>query len=407
MPTDFWSTRHGLLQAVLAAAGATYICCQGRCPLPAGDAQPEERVEHQVSNAAHAGSTQQGGRRRKKPTGVAKRALIPGKRPARRTKRQRAGELNEQRGAAAWSLERALARLALAKLAHCRLGAESPLIEEEWVRYELVGSVQRALPACDIAHLLGTRLRQFAPLLVENGYCSPPALWAAVAKNRKQGWLVEAGMAGAKLRPARQGVIDALVAHRTRYCGDSEREPDRKKRNLLQIMEEPAVAPLEVASAFPDALVLDGLPVPEWEGSTCEETASDSARSSCECPPAVARELGPLQLGSELSEVPAGVVLIVGDTGSGKTALLHHWAAQLLGSGAVDTAGDGGPTGDRAGPARSGSDRVVLCNPIGQTAVQWDPTKAIISQFGDLSTLTHSGKIMPRRHRIVQRCYAL
>lgn len=403
MPTDLWV--HGLhvpIPAVLAAAGAwTYVCCQRRCPSP-GDMQPEKRVEQPVNVAAHAGSSLRGIRCRRKPIGAAKRALVPGKRHTR-TKRQRADELNEQCGQAAWSLDRALARLALAKLAHCRLGAESPLIEEEWVRYELVGRVQRALPTCDIAHVLGPRLSQFASLLVATGYCSPPALWAAVARNRKQTWLVEAGLTGPKLRPVRQGVIDALVNHRTRYCCDTESEPDKKKRNLIQILDEPPLAPLEVASEFPGACVLDRLPVPEWEGSTRDETASGRDRSSCKCPPAAVRELRPLHFGSELSEVPGGVVLIVGDTGSGKTALLHHWASQLLGSGAIDSAADGGPR-DRAVTARSDIDQVASCHAIGQSQVQWDPSKAIISQFGDLSTLAHSGMSMLRSHRIFQRC---
>jgi hypothetical protein len=297
----------------------------------------------------------------------------------RRRAEWEAGEPNDQCGPVVWSLERALARLALAKLAHCRLGAESPLIEEDWVRHDLVRRVQQKLPTCDLAAMLGPRLRQHAATLLENGYASPPETWVMVAKNRKQSWLMEAGMTGAKLRAARQGAIDAIVAHRTRYCGDAESEPVRKKRNMLQILDEPPLAPVEVASEFPGALVLDGLPVPAWYAT------AESAESSSNCPSAAARERGPpLPVpGSELPEVPEGVVLIVGDTGSGKTTLLRHWASELLGLGAKAR--------DVRGAGTSVGTPWSVVDDIEQPQVEWDPSKAIISQFGDLNTLAHAG----------------
>ena len=302
----------------------------------------------------------------------------------RRRAEWEAGEPNHQRGPVVWSLERSFARLTLAKLAHSRLGGESPLIEEDWVRHDLVRRVQRELPACDLAAMLGPQLGQHAALLLEAGYASPPDLWAMVAKTRKQSWLVETGMAGAKLRPTRQGVIDAIVAHRTRYCGDAENEPARKKRNTLQILDEPPLAPVEVASEFPGALVLDGLPLPAWEGPIAE--GSQGPAESCSNRPfAVVTERGSrLPVGSELPEAPEGVVLITGGTGSGKTTLLRHWASQLLGLGANAS----NPRSVRPGLGTSW----FGVDDIEQPRIEWDPSKAIISQFGDLSTLTHAGE---------------
>eukprot|EP01046_Picozoa_sp_COSAG06_P054697 COSAG06_NODE_9821_length_1809_cov_1.295906_1_plen_376_part_10 len=302
------------------------------------------------------------------------------------TKRQRvdweAAEQQRQRGAAGWSLERALARLGLARLAHRRLGAESPLIEEEWVRHELVSRVQRCLAECDVAAALGPRLRQHAATLLGHGFRTPPELWAMVAKNRKQTWLVEAGLSGAKLRSARQAVIDALLVHRGRYGGDAEDEqcgPSiAKKRNQLQILEEPAPTPLQVAAEFPGAAVLDGLPAPTSKttpGLQSQEppaSGSGSGGGGSSLGRAVPQRQAAAAGTELLEEVPAGVVLIVGSTGSGKTTLLRRWAAQAAAaaSATADTTS--------SSPPEDWQEQDVV----------WDPAVAIISQFGHLSTGT-------------------
>lgn len=374
MTVDRW--KHGLRLLDIAvpvfagAAGAMCMCWQ-QPQCSSSEQHPERRAEHLSIGRARCNQLSAHKRRQR---GTPNRSVCRDtwhRRKKRRRVEWEAGESHDQPGPEGWSLERAHARLALAQLAHDRLGAESALIEEDWVRYDLVDQVQRFLPCCEIAVALGPRLTPYASSLFHNGYCHVPDLWTMVAKSRKQNWLVEVGMVGAKMRSARQAVIDALVAHRTRYCGDSESEPVKKKRNLLQILDEPIIAPLEVDSEFPGAVVLDGLPRPGWSWQVSRRPVPGSNNRS-----EVARELRPAVQFDTDAAVPEGVVLIVGDTGSGKTTLLRHWASQILRA-------EVNPSD--AGEPWSGVDT------NGQQSVKWDSCKAIISQFGDFSTLDPAG----------------
>ena len=85
-------------------------------------------------------------------------------------------------------------------------------------------------------------------------------MWAKVAKSRKQAWLTAAGLSGAELRPVRQAIIDALLAHRRQHdTSDEASQPRTKKRFLLQIVDEAAPEPLRPALEFPGAVELEGL----------------------------------------------------------------------------------------------------------------------------------------------------
>ena len=82
--------------------------------------------------------------------------------------------------------------------------------------------------------------------------------------------------------------------------------------------------------------------------------------------------------------VPAGQALILrGPNGIGKTTLLRHWASQLLGLGAK--------VGDTSSASAGISTPCPDVDFIEQPQIEWDPLKAIISQFGDLNTLAHTG----------------
>ena len=179
-------------------------------------------------------------------------------------------------------------------------------------------------------------------------------MWAKVAKSRKQAWLTAAGLSGTELRPVRQAIIDALLAHRRQHdTSDEASQPRTKKRFLLQIVDEAAPEPLRPALEFPGAVELEGLGGPP--GAALGIGAAAATQAAPSAGPAATRTAAdsstPVR-GRECdaATVPTGAVLIVGPTGSGKHRLMQRWARALS-----------------------------VAPPV---APVWDPSAAIVSQFG-------------------------
>ena len=395
------------------AAGATALAAGvGAHVLASCCAQP---LEHALEGAAAAGraaagSAETGGHARgphaHQPTAVdtsssdgqglykvaaAAATAPPGKRRFGSDAEAAAGGLPREEG---WGVARARARLALARgLCPHREAAVTKSRRGVGLSTRFTGhrlsrqaAAPSAAPCCwvglgqhvntaEIAAVLGPELAAHAAVLTAAGY-TVPAMWARVAANRKQRWLVDAGLAGPALRSARQGIVDAAAAHRAANAPDHACNRPRKRPNLLSIVDEQPPHPRDPAALFPSATMLPGLPPLPPPSRTLGGSGSGGGWAEVEFVPgtdggsgthdglvhALAGAIAPVDGGGGTA-VPQ-LVMVVGPVGSGKTSLLEAVAAAVA--------------------ARQ--DDVTVAAAAAATMadgqVAWDRAAAIVSQFG-------------------------